>query len=138
MFDETNKYKNSGNFFFEKGDQLSEVSKQVPEEPGVYYILKLAKGKVELVYIGKSGTLQQNGTFKNELLKKRLNNKQDGVTRQAYFEAKIKEESIDALDIYWFVTHDKTHKDLPGYVEGVLLQQFYNFNGCLPSWNKAF
>jgi hypothetical protein len=58
MFDETNKYKNSGNFFFEKGDQLSEVSKQVPEEPGVYYILKLAKGKVELVYIGKSGTLQ--------------------------------------------------------------------------------
>ena len=57
MFDETKKYKNNGHFFFKKGNQLSEVSKGVPELPGVYYIVRLAKGRVELVYIGKSGTI---------------------------------------------------------------------------------
>jgi hypothetical protein len=53
MFDETKKYKNNGHFFFKNGNQLSEVSKNVPELPGVYYIVRLAKGRVELVYIGK-------------------------------------------------------------------------------------
>ena len=34
MFNETKKYKNSGHFFFKKGDSLLEVSKDVPELPG--------------------------------------------------------------------------------------------------------
>jgi|OM-RGC.v1.034261216 hypothetical protein len=30
---------------------------------GVYYILRLANGKIDLVYIGKSGGVLHNGTF---------------------------------------------------------------------------
>ena len=70
MFDELNKYKNKGHFFLSNSDKLSEQSKDVPNLPDVYYILRLAKGRVDLVYIGKSGTILQKRTFKNQLLKK--------------------------------------------------------------------
>lgn len=138
MFDETKKYKNNGHFFFKKGDRLSEVSKDVPELPGVYYIVRLAKGRVELVYIGKSGTITRNGQFKEQLLKGRINNKQDGMKRQDFFDKKMIEENIDGLDIYWFVTMDKSNNDLPGYVEGLLIQRFIEVQGRLPLWNKDF
>ena len=138
MFDETNKYKNRGHFFFKKGDNLLTASKDVPELPGVYYIVKLARGKIELVYIGKSGTINQGGDFQDQLLKGRINNKQEGMNRQIYFEQKISEENIDALDIYWFVTMDRNHNDLPGYVEGLLMQRYFEVYGMLPPWNKCF
>jgi len=57
MFDETKKYRNNGHFFFKKGDSLMQVSKSVPDLPGVYYIVRLSNGRIELVYIDKSGTL---------------------------------------------------------------------------------
>lgn len=138
MFTELTKYKEQGHFFFEKGDNLKAKSKEVPNKPGVYYILKLAKGKIELVYIGKSGSMLQNGSFKEQLLHKRLNNKQDKVGREQYFHQKIETENIDVLDIYWFVTMDNQFKDLPGYVEGLLLQKYFDVYGCLPPWNKVF
>lgn len=138
MFTELEKYKTNGHFFFEKNDNLRNKSKDVPNLPGVYYILKLAKGKVELVYIGKSGSMLQNGQFKDQLLNKRLNNKQDGIRREHYFLQKFESENIDALDIYWFVTIDNHHNDLPGYVEGIMMQRYYDIYGTLPKWNKSF
>ena len=138
MFDETRKYKNNGHFFFKKGDSLAEVSKDVSELPGVYYIIRLVRGKVELVYIGKSGTITQNGQFKDQLLKGRINNKQNGMKRQEFFDKKMTEENIDGLDIYWFVTMDKSNYDLPAYVEGLLMQRFFEVHGKLPLWNKDF
>lgn len=138
MFEEIKKYKNSGNFFFKRGDVLSQVSKHVPELPGVYYILCLSAGKVDLVYIGKSGTIMQSGEFKDQLLRGRLNNKQAGIKRQQFFDLKLEQENIDCLDIYWFVTFDHVHQDLPGYVEGVLMQRFYEVYSSLPEWNKDF
>ena len=132
MFDETKKYKNRGHFFFKKGDRLTDVSKEVPELPGVYYILRLARGNIDLVYIGKSGTITQSGMFKEQLLKGRINNKQENIKRQDFFDKKMAEEQIDGLDIYWFVTMEKAKNDLPGYVEGFLIHQYFEFNGKLP------
>jgi len=136
MFDETRKYKNNGHFFFKKGDRLSEVSKNVPELPGVYYVIRLAKGRIELVYIGKSGTITQNGQSQEQLLRGIINNKQDGMKRQDFFDKKMTEENIDGLDIYWYVTMDKSNSDLPGYVEGLLMQRFFEIHGRLPLWNS--
>lgn len=137
MFDELDKYHNQGHFFFQKGDSLATQSRAVPNLPGVYYIIRLAQGNVDLVYIGKSGTILQNGRFKNQLLRNRLNNKQDGIKRQLFFDLKMEQEDIDGLDIYWFVTFDNQHNDLPAYVEAVLIQRYFNIHGCLPPWNKA-
>lgn len=138
MFDDLEKYKENGHFFFKKGDNLKNVSQNVPDKPGVYYFLRLRKGKIDLVYIGKSGSILQNGTFKDQSLNKRLNNKQDGVRRQIFFDVKFFEEDIETLNIYWYVTINDENNDLPGYVESLLIQRFYEVNGCLPVWNKCF
>lgn len=138
MFDELNKYKNKGHFFLEAGKSLSKASASVPNEPGVYYIVKLANNKIELVYIGQSGTMQLQGTFKDKLLRSEINNKQGGIKSQSFFEQKFAEENIDALDIYWVVTIDGKHNDLPDFVEGVLMQAYYELHGTLPPWNTRF
>lgn len=111
---------------------MAEVSKGVPELPGVYYIMRLARGKIDLIYIGKSGTITQTGVFKEQLLRGRINNKQEGMPRKEFFEKKLGEEQIDGLDIYWFVSLDQTNHDLPGYLEGLLMQRFYERQGKLP------
>jgi len=132
MFDETKKYKTQGHFFFKKGNSLKEQSVDVPELPGVYYILRLAKGKVDLVYVGKSDNDLQSGSTVGASLA-------DALTQAvAQFENKMTEENIDGLDIYWFVTMDKTNNDLPGYVEGILMQRYFDIHGKLPPWNKCF
>ncbi len=125
MFNETGKYQNNGHFFFEAGDVLSLVGENVAEGAGVYYILKLARGKVDLVFIGKSDNLKQK--FCSDV---------DGMINNQLFEQKIVEESIEALDIYWFVSIDDKHSDLPGYVEGLLMQRYFEIYGQIPPWNK--
>lgn len=137
IFQGLEKYK-QGHFFFEKSQNLKQQSKEVPSLPGVYYFLRLSRGKVDIVYIGKSGTILTDGTFKKQTLKERINNKQENIKRQQFLEQKIEEESIDALDIYWFVTFDENHKDLPAFVEGQLMQQYFDLYGTLPPWNKDF
>ncbi|GHV68525.1 hypothetical protein FACS1894199_15900 [Bacteroidia bacterium] len=136
MFDELKRYKNKGHFFFQKGDSLSEQSKDVPDAPGVYYIVRLSRGKVDIVYIGNSGTMQQNGKFKEQLLRERLNNKQEEIKCEDFFNEKLVKENIDGLDIYWFVTFDEDTQDLPDYVEGLLLQRYFSTYRKLPAWNK--
>ena len=136
MFDETKKYKENGHFFVKAGDSLNEVSIDVPDKPGVFYIYRLAKGKVELVYIGKSATNPQNSSLRDWLLNGSLNNKPDGIKSQEFFLHKIDTEKIDALDIYWFVTMNDKNNDLPGFVEGILMQRFYDVHGRLPLWNR--
>jgi hypothetical protein len=137
MFDELNAYKDNGHFFFRTGDLLSRVC-NAPEKPGVYLIYQLQKGKVDLVYIGASGTMNQNGSFKSQLLKGRINNIQDGVKRQILFDNKIFEVGIDALDIYWYVTFDNSNGHIPSFVEGQLMQRYFETFGRLPSWNKCY
>ena len=138
MFTELKKYKNTGHFFFSSGQTLKKQSHEVPDLPGVYYILRLTCEKIDLVYIGKSGTMQQNGKFKDQGLQGRINNKQEGLKRQDYFELKCREEKINCLDIYWFVTFDKINQDLPGFVEGTILQHYFKVHGILPLWNKDY
>lgn len=130
MFDELKKYKKNDHFFFKKGDRLSVVSKDVPELPGVYYIIRLAEGHVELVYFGKSGIAMPGGDNKDELLKGSI------IDKQHFLDVKLSEKNIDALDIYWFVTMDDKHNDLPAYVEGLVLQRIFDTRGKLPEWNK--
>ena len=129
MFDELYKYKKNGHFFFKKGNKLVEVGKEVPELPGVYYIIRLANDRVELVYIGKSGIKNPSGKNKTALLKQSI------TLQQEFLDIKMSETTIDALDIYWFVTMDIDHIDLPDYVLGLIMQTQYDVYGRLPEWN---
>ena len=130
MFDEIKRYKNNGHFFFKKGDKLKEVCKDVPNLPGVYYFLLLSKGNVELVYIGKSGAICQSGDLKKQSIRGRIKNTRGVMNPQKYFDSKIKDKNIDGLD--------ESNNDLPGYVEGLLMQRYFEIHGSLPLWNKHF
>lgn len=125
MEEKLEKYKYNGTFTFKTGDALSKQSKAVPNMK-------------ELVYIGKSGTMINDGSFKTQLLRKRLNNRHAGVSRQVYFENKLKDEAIETLEFNWFVTFEGSNIDVSGFVEGNLLQKYFEQNKKLPPWNKDF
>lgn len=131
MFDELRMYKNEDHFFLKKGDLLSVASKDVPDMPGVYYVIKLAQDRIELVYIGKSGMINEDDPTKSQLLRSSI------IKRQLFFAQKFLDENIEGLDIYWVVTFDHKNKDLPSFVEGQIMQRFFDQNRRLPKWNKG-
>lgn len=130
MFDQLEKYKNNGHFFYMKGDDILKLAQNLPNKPGVFYILKLLKGKINIVYVGKSDSTKTNNKTLNQL----FNDREKGISLHEYFDKKCEEENIDALDIYWF----DTEEDDPSNVANEILQNNYNFFGTLPDWNKSF
>jgi hypothetical protein len=62
MFEQLEKYKSNGHFFFEEKDDLNNVCNASKNGIGVYLVYALKKGKTELIYIGSSG---ENKTRRN-------------------------------------------------------------------------
>ena len=141
MFDELNKYKANGHFFFSESDELKNVCNAPKNGIGVYIVYALKDGKIELIYIGSSGKILQNGHKKvrvGGMCDRLINGKQFDDARKRSWKKKIIEENIEALDIYWYETFDKVNSDIPNTVEGILIQRFYEIYGVLPKWNKAY
>ena len=61
MFDELRKYKNNNHFFFSEKDDLKSVCNAPKNKSGVYIVYELKNGKIEMVYIGSSGKVQNDG-----------------------------------------------------------------------------
>ena len=59
-----------------------------------------------------------------------------GSPRKNTWKQKLKDENIDALDIYWYETFDDENQEIPAFMEAFLLQRFFNLYGMLPLWNK--
>lgn len=144
LFDELTKYKLNGHFFFEAHQNLEEMCNAPTDKSGVYLIYRLAHGRVELVYIGSSGTKNKDGTLKTRtagfggLKDSIVNGKQFGASRKTTVPVAMKLQKTDALDIYWYVTHDENHKDFPHDVESMLLRLINQNIGSIPKWNKKF
>ena len=141
MIDELKKYRNNDHFFFRIEDSLEEVCNAPQNQSGVYVIYALAHGRIKPVYVGSSGKLQPNGDFRHEkggLNGTLINGIQFDEARKKSWPAKMREEEIDALDVYWFVTFDNKNHDLPSYIKAFLLQIHYELYGTLPRWNNAF
>lgn len=131
------KYLSTGSFTFKVGEKLATKCIDIPNEPGVYLIYAVSINKKRLVYIGASGKMNQNGAFKTQKLKRRIQNMQNSSTRrQTYFENKIKEMNLVSIEVKWHVTHNGIQKDLPLNIEGTLLQKYYDKFGVLPLWNN--
>ncbi len=138
-FEVLNKYKTNGEFTFRQGNKLSEFCKAVPHSAGVYIFSTIKGVKETLVYIGASGTMHQNGNFGNQLMKRRLQNMQSSkIRRQIFFEAKLEQNNLDAIRVNWFVTFDKENQDLPMFIEGQLIQTYFNMYRKLPEWNRKY
>lgn len=48
----------------------------------------------------------------------------------------MKFENIEALDVYWYVTHNNQYLDCPRELDRQLLQKYLDIYGTLPRWNK--
>lgn len=128
-------------FELRKGEKLSKrlIEEGVPEEPGVYLIYaKKKRTKPKLLCIGKAGTMLRNGNFQKQKLPGRLKAKQNGKTRQKFFQEQIQKPEIDALMFHWFVTFHHNIRVIPAKAEADLLQTYYNKHKQLPEWNKTF
>ncbi len=129
-------YLKTGNCTFKIRNSLKEQTENIPDGYGVYKIYANSKDG-ELLYIGKGGTIQNDGSFKKQNLKERINNKQDGVKRQEFFSQKLSEESdISQLFIEWYIIDTKQY--IPGYYEAALIQEYYQQHARLPRWNLCF
>lgn len=143
MFDGLDKYKQNDHFFFEPTQDLKNVCNAPSDKSGVYIVYALTKGKVILYYIGCSGKLEKDGTMfvrKAGLggIKDRLvNGHQFGKrARKHTWPLQMLMEQIDALDIYWYVTHGEKYMDCPEKVEKKLLEEHLDICGHLPKWNR--
>ncbi len=139
-----NKYKNKDHFFFQPDDGLSKVCNAPTDKSGVYLVYALKNGKIELIYIGRSGKRLADGTIQNRKaglggMKDRLVNGHHfgKIARKYAWPIQMMAEGIEALDIYWWVTYDENHKDCPCDVELELLDYYNAVNGSLPKWNKS-
>ena len=141
LFDELNRYEINDHFFYESEDSLKEVCNAPKKGSGVYLLYALAHGSIELIYIGSSGTMQKNGILKHRkggLFDRIVNGKQFEKQRRFSWPEKMKEEVIEALDIYWFETFNHEVQDIPHFTEAILIQKHFDINGTLPRWNQEY
>ena len=143
MFDELDKYKLNGHFIFKPTDNLRQVCNAPRDQSGVYLVYALKNGTVELIYIGCSGRVKNDGTIfvrKAGLggIKDRIvNGHQFGrIARRISWLNQMTEENIEALDVYWYATHNNKYVDCPRILENQLLQKHLEIYGRLPSWNN--
>ena len=128
-------YRMEGSFTFSLGECLRNKVKNIPEGYGVYKIYSNSKDG-ELLYIGKGGTIMNDGTFGKQNLRRRLVNIQDGKRREDFFVEKLKiNPQIKQLYIEWIILGTDI---LPAYVEAQLIQEYYAKHLKLPLWNKNF
>ena len=130
------RYPNNGRFSLLPDESINEVvqREKIPDARGVYIIFRSGDAQRPL-YIGKAGTVNQSGAWKDQGLAKRLTMKQDGMYRREYFRVLMSEGSAVGLTFQWLITHDQTNKIIPALAEMELLQAHFNQYGCLPRLN---
>lgn len=142
MNTELSKFKNQNTFTFAQDDSLEVVCNAPESGSGVFIVYAVNDDEKELIMVGSTGTVQNDGTLKIKnggLYDKIVNGHQFAKTGRKYsWPAQMKLENIDRLEVSWFETFNDEVKAIPTSVEGQILQNFLDENGKLPRWNVAF
>lgn len=140
MYKELEKFSVTNSFIFSPEDNLEQVC-NATEGCGVFLVFDLTSGR-ELIMVGSSGTVQNDGTLKIKkggLAEKIVEGHQFAKTGRKYsWPAQMKIENITSLEVVWYETFTADAKGIPTSVEGQVLQNFLDANGTLPRWNVAF
>lgn len=99
---------------------------------GIYTIEQLQSGNV--LYIGKAGSIKNDGSFRKQGLQERLKNRKTNDVHANVWFRKLSEKH-GCLQINYFVL-DKSIS--PVLCESLLLQSYLNENGKLPKMNQNF
>jgi hypothetical protein len=142
MYKELKKFKNQNSFSFTANDNLETVCNSSETVNGVFLVYDVKGEEKELIMVGSTGTIQNNGTLKSKnggMYDKIVNGHQFAKTGRKYsWPAQMKFENIERLEVYWYDTFNEKNKVIPTFVEGQILQNFLDETGKLPRWNVAF
>lgn len=142
MYKELEKFTVNGNFTFTQEDNLEAVCNASDNASGVFVVYAVEAAAKELIMVGSTGTVQNDGTLKSKnggLYDKIVNGHQFAKTGRKYsWPAQMKKENIDSLEVFWFETFNDSIKSIPTSIEGQVLQNFLDETGKLPRWNVAF
>jgi len=142
MYTELKDYTNTNTFTFTPQDSLETVCNAPDAGSGVFLVYSVEAGAKELIMVGSTGTVQNDGTLKIKnggLYDKIVEGHQFAKTGRKYsWPAQMAKENIEALEVVWYETFNDKNKGIPTAVEGQVLQNFLNENGRLPRWNVAF
>ncbi|PBJ15781.1 hypothetical protein [Flavobacterium sp. ACN6] len=136
------KFKVSNSFTFTVNDSLEEVCNAPEGSAGIFIVYAVAADEKELIMVGSTGTVQNDGTLKSKnggLYDKIVNGHQFAKTGRKYsWPAQMKLENIESLEVVWYETFNADVKAIPTAVEGEVLQNFLDQSTKLPRWNVAF
>ncbi|UQD56970.1 hypothetical protein [Flavobacterium sp. K5-23] len=142
MYKDLEKFAVKGSFTFAQDDSLEAVCTASDSGSGVFIVNAINGDDKELIMVGSTGTVQNDGTLKSKnggLFEKIVNGHQFAKTGRKYsWPAQMKLENIERLEVLWFETFNDDSKAIPTSVEGQVLQNFMDANGKLPRWNVAF
>ena len=142
MYKELKKFKTNNQFNFTTDDSLEEVCNASENGSGVFLVYSVDGDEKELIMVGSTGTVQNDGTLKSKnggLFDKIVNGHQFAKTGRKYsWPAQMKIEKIERLEIYWYETYNEKTKGIPTFIEGLILQAYLDEKGTLPKWNVAF
>jgi len=142
MYKELKKFKTQNTFTFSQEDSLETVCNAPESGSGVFMVYAVQGEEKELIMVGSTGTIQNDGTLKIKnggLYDKIVNGHQFAKTGRKYsWPAQMKLENIERLEVSWYETFNEKNKTIPTFVEGQMLQNFLDENGRLPRWNVAF
>ena len=105
MFKELKKYKNQNNFTFNIENELSEVCNAPQEGNGIYLVYDVSGDEKELVFVGSTGTIQNNGEIKlrvGGIYDRLVNGQQFGkLSLRKAWPIQMKKENIDTLLVFF-------------------------------------
>lgn len=140
MFDVLEDYTVNDHFFFTEDKNLEEVFNAPKSGMGVYLVYELKNGRISLVYVGSAGRVNHSGRRKTKegFYEDLVNGNQFGGRRAETWKQKLITEKIDALDIYWYETYGKNLRAIPAFVQGQVIQSYFDMQGKLPLWNEEY
>ena len=101
------------------------------ERYGIYIVRQ--KNTQEILYIGKSGTIDSEGHFKGQDIPGRLRNVKDGnIPANDWFRDVFREKGVLLIE-YIFLPISES----PAFIETALLQAYLNEHHCLPYKNRS-
>ena len=95
----------------------------------------------EILYIGMAGKVKNNGEFVNHSVRQRLlasrgkDEKGIDIQTNKYVQNIILENAISQVNFH--VYHLKENQ-IPGFIEAVLINAYFQKNKCLPKYNSSF
>ena len=128
QLDEMNKHRGSSYY-------RNIINNNVKSIYGVYVIFNPIND--EIVYIGKGGTIKNDGTFGIQSLNGRLLATRGNTTSHKYFTSKMNKYNFKTLKFCVFYTKKANP---PAYIEALSLHQYFNHNNykSLPMFNLEF